>query len=152
VTRSNIGEVAKVDCSYRDNRQSLADRDYGSIGAAKTPVREAPHEFGHASQVGVHQLHKLERVVRPHAHTVQECRFRRGPKVLVDWNELEQLATGHGLPDRTMDAMFDAVLGYRVRRRAAAADSATPPCRAQADARPLPWMRAKLAEPTEADT
>ena len=32
------------------------------------------------------------------------------------WIELDQLAALHGLADRTIDAMFDAVLGYRIRR------------------------------------
>jgi hypothetical protein len=32
------------------------------------------------------------------------------------WIELDRLVTEHGLPERTTDAMFDAVLGYRVRR------------------------------------
>jgi Fic family protein len=32
------------------------------------------------------------------------------------WIELDQLTTEHGLPERTTDAMFDAVLGYRLRR------------------------------------
>jgi hypothetical protein len=41
---------------------------------------------------------------------------RRVDAAVVTWNELEQLAARHGLPDRTMDVMFDAVLGYRVRR------------------------------------
>jgi hypothetical protein len=32
------------------------------------------------------------------------------------WIELDQIVTEHGLPDRMIDAMFDAVLGYRLRR------------------------------------
>jgi hypothetical protein len=32
------------------------------------------------------------------------------------WIELDQLIAEHDLPERAMDAMFDAVLGYRVRR------------------------------------
>ncbi len=32
------------------------------------------------------------------------------------WIELDRLVNEHSLPDRTADAMFDAVLGYRVRR------------------------------------
>jgi hypothetical protein len=32
------------------------------------------------------------------------------------WSELDALARAHGLPKRTLDAMFDAALGYRVRR------------------------------------
>lgn len=32
------------------------------------------------------------------------------------WGELEAFAADHQLPERSIDAMFDAVLGYRVRR------------------------------------
>ena len=32
------------------------------------------------------------------------------------WKELDALVSAHDLPERTMEAMFDAVLGYRVRR------------------------------------
>ena len=32
------------------------------------------------------------------------------------WIELDQLIAEHDLPERVLDAMFDAVLGYRVRR------------------------------------
>jgi DNA-binding transcriptional ArsR family regulator len=41
---------------------------------------------------------------------------RRVDEAREIWTELDQFATRHGLPDRTMDTMFDAVLGYRVRR------------------------------------
>jgi hypothetical protein len=87
------------------------------------------------------------------------------------WSELDQLATEHGLPDRAIDAMFDAVLGYRVRRGGYAKRTqvdgsgrgryyaAGKPLLAiqqrRREAReplrdPYPWMRAKLAEPTDA--
>ena len=32
------------------------------------------------------------------------------------WKDLESLVAAHDLPERAMEAMFDAVLGYRVRR------------------------------------
>jgi Fic family protein len=32
------------------------------------------------------------------------------------WIELDQLTSAHSLPERTTDAMFEAILGYRVRR------------------------------------
>jgi hypothetical protein len=41
---------------------------------------------------------------------------RRVDEAADTWAELDQLATQLGLPDRAIDAMFDAVLGYRVRR------------------------------------
>ena len=34
----------------------------------------------------------------------------------MTWTKLDQLVSDHDLPERTVDAMFDAVLDYRVRR------------------------------------
>jgi hypothetical protein len=41
---------------------------------------------------------------------------RRVEEADATWIELDQLVTEHDLPERVIDAMFDAVLGYRVRR------------------------------------
>jgi DNA-binding transcriptional ArsR family regulator len=41
---------------------------------------------------------------------------RRMSEAGATWDELERIAAEHGLPERTLDPMFDAVLGYRVRR------------------------------------
>jgi hypothetical protein len=41
---------------------------------------------------------------------------RRVEDAGLTWTQLDELAARHGLPERTIDAMFDAVLGYRVRR------------------------------------
>ncbi len=32
------------------------------------------------------------------------------------WNELDRLVAQHALPERTLDPLFDAILGYRIRR------------------------------------
>jgi len=51
------------------------------------------------------------------AHHMQaQTVARRVTEAGQTWSELEDLATRHGLPERAMDAMFDAALGYRVRR------------------------------------
>jgi hypothetical protein len=51
------------------------------------------------------------------AHHMQaQTVARRVGEARQTWNELDALAREHGLPERTLDAMFDAVLGYRVRR------------------------------------
>ncbi len=51
------------------------------------------------------------------AHHMQaQTVARRVTEARQTWSELDALVTEHGLPERTMDAMFDAVLGYRVRR------------------------------------
>jgi Fic family protein len=51
------------------------------------------------------------------AHHMQaQTVARRVEEAGVTWAELDQLITGHDLPERAIDTMFDAVLGYRVRR------------------------------------
>jgi len=51
------------------------------------------------------------------AHHMQaQTVARRVTEAGQTWSELEELATRHGLPERSTDAMFDAALGYRVRR------------------------------------
>jgi len=51
------------------------------------------------------------------AHHMQaQTVARRVKEADVTWIELDDLAGQLGLPERTIDAMFDAVLGYRVRR------------------------------------
>jgi Fic family protein len=51
------------------------------------------------------------------AHHMQaQTVARRVEDADATWIELDDLVAGPGLPDRTIDALFDAVLGYRVRR------------------------------------
>ncbi len=51
------------------------------------------------------------------AHHMQaQTVARRVDEAGSTWIELDHLTTSHHLPERTTDAMFDAVLGYRVRR------------------------------------
>ena len=51
------------------------------------------------------------------AHHMQaQTVARRVQEAGETWNELDILAARHKLPERSIDAMFEAVLGYRVRR------------------------------------
>jgi len=51
------------------------------------------------------------------AHHMQaQTVARRVEDADATWIELDDLVASSGLPDRTIDALFDAVLGYRVRR------------------------------------
>jgi Fic family protein len=51
------------------------------------------------------------------AHHMQaQTVARRVEEADITWIELDRLAEHHQLPERAIDAMFDAVLGYRVRR------------------------------------
>ena len=51
------------------------------------------------------------------AHHMQaQTVARRVEEASATWSELDHLIRQHGLHERMMDVMFDAVLGYRVRR------------------------------------
>ena len=51
------------------------------------------------------------------AHHMQaQTVARRVEEAASTWTQLDRLTSRHNLPERTSDAMFDAVLGYRVRR------------------------------------
>ncbi|MGH3544331.1 MAG: Fic family protein, partial [Mycobacteriales bacterium] len=51
------------------------------------------------------------------AHHMQaQTVARRTDEAAHTWQQLDELVNRHSLPERAMDAMFDAVLGYRVRR------------------------------------
>ena len=72
------------------------------------------------------------------AHHMQaQTVARRVREADLTWTELDQIASDRDLPDRVIDAMFDAVLGYRVRR-------ATLPLR-PGEVPELPYMATTLA-------
>lgn len=51
------------------------------------------------------------------AHHMQaQTVARRVEEASATWEELDQLVKAHGVPERTMDAMFDGVIGWRIRR------------------------------------
>jgi hypothetical protein len=51
------------------------------------------------------------------AHHMQaQTVARRVDEARTIWEELDGLIRARGLPERTVDVLFDAVLGYRVRR------------------------------------
>lgn len=54
-------------------------------------------------------------ILRAH-HMQAQTVARRVKQAGETWIELNELATKLHLPERTIDAMFDAVLGYRIRR------------------------------------
>lgn len=71
---------------------------------------------GHGSWRPRHDPHLwLTFNLRAH-HMQAQTMARRVDEARRTWDELDALAREHGLPERTLDAMFDAVLGYRVRR------------------------------------
>jgi hypothetical protein len=56
-------------------------------------------------------------ILRAH-HMQAQTLARRVAEASQTWVELEALTAEHGLHERTLDAMYDAVLGYRTRRSA----------------------------------
>jgi Fic family protein len=195
--RDGNGRMARALATLVLTRSDIGEPEFSSIeewlGANTDDYCTVQAHTGHGSWRPRDNAHLwLAFNLRAH-HMQAQTVARRVDEAVVTWNELEQLATGRGLPDRTMDAMFDAVLGYRVRRGGyikrtdvteqtatrdlaaltsagiltahgngrgryyAAAESLLQiQQRRRAGRKPLrdpyPWMRAKLAESTEADT
>jgi Fic family protein len=195
--RDGNGRMARALGTLVLTRSDIGEPEFSSIeewlGANTDDYYSVLAHTGHGSWRPRDNAHMwLAFNLRAH-HMQAQTVARRVEEAVVTWNELEQLATGHRLPNRTMDAMFDAVLGYRVRRggyikraditeQTATRDlaaltsaglltahgngrgryyaAAEPLLQIQQRRRaarkplrdPYPWMRAKLAEPTEADT
>jgi Fic family protein len=103
LTRSDIGEpeFSSIEewlgANTADYYSVLAHTGYGSWRP-----RNDPHLW-------------LTFNLRAH-HMQAQTVARRVDEARQTWAELDSLAQEHGLPERTLDAMFDAVLGYRVRR------------------------------------
>lgn len=195
--RDGNGRMARALATLVLTRSDIGEPEFSSIeewlGANTDDYYSVLAHTGHGSWQPRDSAHMwLAFNLRAH-HMQAQTVARRVEEAVVTWNELEQLATGHGLPDRTMDAMFDAVLGYRVRRggyikrtdvteqtatRDLAALTSAGVLTAHGNGRgryyaaaepllgiqqgrraarrplrdPYPWMRAKLAEPTEGET
>jgi Fic family protein len=195
--RDGNGRMARALATLVLTRSDIGEPEFSSIeewlGANTDDYYSVLAHTGHGSWLPRDNAHMwLAFNLRAH-HMQAQTVARRVEEAVVTWNELEQLVTGHGLPDRTMDAMFDAVLGYRVRRggyikraditeqtatRDLAALTSAAILTAHGNGRgryytageplqqiqqrrragrkplrdPYPWMRTKLAEPTEADT
>lgn len=86
---------------------NIAGTDYASWVAGYSTT--ASISVGTFSGFGSNQ-------VRASNHMQAQTVARRAGEADLAWAELAQLITDHNLPERTADAMFDAVLGYRVRR------------------------------------
>ena len=103
LTRSDIGEPEF--CSIEEWLGANTE-DYYSVlahtGHGSWQPRSDPHLW-------------LTFNLRAH-HMQAQTVARRVDEARKTWSELDVLAQEHGLPERTLDAMFDAVLGYRVRR------------------------------------
>ena len=118
--RDGNGRMARALATLVLTRSDIGEPEFSSIeewlGANTDDYYSVLAHTGHGSWQPRDNAHMwLAFNLRAH-HMQAQTVARRVEEAVATWNELEQLATGHGLPDRTMDAMFDAVLGYRVRR------------------------------------
>ena len=103
LTRSDIGEP---EFSSIEEWLGANTEDYYSVLAHTGHGFWQPRDDAHLWLAFNLRAHHMQ------AQTVA----RRVTEARKTWSELDALVTEHGLPERTMDAMFDAVLGYRVRR------------------------------------
>jgi Fic family protein len=103
LTRSAIGEP---EFSSIEEWLGANTEDYYSVlaltGRGSWPPRDDAHLW-------------LAFNLRAH-HMQAQTVARRVEDADLTWIELDGLVARHSLPERTIEAMFDAVLGYRVRR------------------------------------
>jgi Fic family protein len=103
LTRSDIGEP---ELSSIEEWLGANTDDYYAVLAHTGHGHWEPRDNGHLWLTFNLRAHHMQ------AQTVA----RRVEEAGRTWVELDRLVTEHGLPERTTDAMFDAVLGYRIRR------------------------------------
>ncbi len=103
LTRSDIGEP---EFSSVEEWLGANTEDYYSVLAHTGHGTWQPRDDAHLWLAFNLRAHHMQ------AQTVT----RRVDEAGVTWAELDELILEHGLPERTMDVMFDAVLGYRIRR------------------------------------
>ena len=103
LTRSAIGEP---EFSSIEEWLGANTEDYYRVLAHTGRGRWEPRDDAHLWLTFNLRAHHMQ------AQTIA----RRVDEAGRTWIELDHLVAEHGLPERTTDAMFDAVLGYRVRR------------------------------------
>lgn len=103
LTRSDIGEPQ---FSSIEEWLGANTEDYYSVLAHTGGGSWQPRDDAHLWLAFNLRAHHMQ------AQTVA----RRVDEASQTWAELDQVITSHDLPERAMDALFDAVLGYRVRR------------------------------------
>ena len=106
LTRSDIGEPVFSSIEEWLGASKANTLDYYAVLAHTGHGRWAPRPDPHMWLTFNLRAHHIQ------AQTVA----RRFTEASRYWTRLEELANQHGLPDRVMDALFDAVLGYGVRR------------------------------------
>lgn len=118
--RDGNGRMARALATLVLTRSDIGEPEFSSIeewlGANTDDYHSVLAHTGHGSWQPHGDAHLwLAFNLRAH-HMRAQTVARRTDEASATWDELDRLATEHSLPDRTIDAMFDAVLGYRVRR------------------------------------
>jgi len=118
--RDGNGRMARALATLVLTRSDIGEPEFSSIeewlGANTEDYYSALAQTGHGSWQPRDDAHLwLTFSLRAH-HMQAQTVARRVDEAADTWAELDELALEHSLPDRAIDAMFDAVLGYRVRR------------------------------------
>jgi Fic family protein len=118
--RDGNGRMARALATSVLTRSDIGEPEFSSIeewlGANTEDYYSVLAHTGHGSWQPRDDAHLwLTFNLRAH-HMQAQTIARRVTDAGATWIELDRLVTELGLPERTTDAMFDAVLGYRVRR------------------------------------
>jgi Fic family protein len=120
--RDGNGRMARALATLVLSRSDIGEPEFSSIeewlGANTEDYYSALAHTGHGSWQPRGDAHLwLAFILRAH-HIQAQTLARRVAEAGQTWGELEMLAAAHGLQERSLDAMYDAVLGYRTRRSA----------------------------------
>ncbi|MFC4588954.1 Fic family protein [Sphaerisporangium corydalis] len=118
--RDGNGRMARALATSVLTRSDIGEPEFSSIeewlGANTDDYYAALALTGHGSWQPRHDAHLwISFGLRAH-HMQAQTVAQRVEEAGTTWIELDALIAEHALPERTIDAMFDAVLGYRVRR------------------------------------
>lgn len=118
--RDGNGRMARALATLVLTRSDIGEPEFSSIeewlGANTDDYYSVLAHTGHGSWLPRDDARLwLSFNLRAH-HMQAQTVARRVKEAGVTWVELEELRIAYGLPERTMEAMFDAVIGYRVRR------------------------------------
>jgi Fic family protein len=120
--RDGNGRMARALATLVLSRSDIGEPEFSSIeewlGANTEDYYSALAHTGHGSWQPRGDAHLwLASILRAH-HIQAQTLARRVAEAGQTWAELEALAATRGLQERTLDPMYDAVLGYRTRRSA----------------------------------
>jgi Fic family protein len=118
--RDGNGRMARALATLVLTRSDIGEPEFSSIeewlGANTDDYYSVLAHTGHGSWQPRDDAHLwLTFNLRAH-HMQAQTVARRVDEAGETWTDLDRLLTEHNLPERAMEAMFDAVLGYRVRR------------------------------------